>query len=133
MTATGTRTDRPPAATVVGALCILGVVGSGVMAVAHLGLEIPALELVGPGRLIVPAAVSFLLGTVLYAVAAYGALRAARWAWPAALVVNVLAFGTAAFPYRDWMSGAAIVVSLTAIAVLVSPQGRAALPGPRLR
>jgi hypothetical protein len=129
MTATESRTDRPPAATAVGALCLLGVVGSAVMAVAHLGLEIPALEFVGPGRLIVPAAVSFLLGTALYAVAAYGALRVARWAWPTALVVNVLAFGTAAFPYRDWMSGAAIVVSLAVVTILLSPPGRAAFRG----
>jgi hypothetical protein len=129
MTVTQTRLHRPPAATAVGMLCVLGVVGSGVMALTHLGLAIPGLELVGPGRLIVPAAVSFTLGTVLYAAAAYGALRVARWAWPVALVVNVLAFGTAAFPYRGWISGAAIVVSVAVIAVLVSPRGRAAFRG----
>jgi hypothetical protein len=133
MTTIETRTDRPPAATAVGLLCVLGVVGSGVMALAHLGIELPGLELVGPGRLVLPAAVSFLLGTVLYAVAAFGALRVSRWAWPTALVVNVLAFGTAAFPYRDWMSGAAIVVSVTVIAVLVSPWGRAAFPRLKIR
>jgi hypothetical protein len=114
---------------VVGALAVLGVVGSLVMTLAHLGLALPALDAVGPGRLIVPAAVSFAVGTVLYALVAYGAFRPARWAWFAGLIVSVLAFATAAFPYRGWISGAAIVVSLATVAVLLSPQGRTAFRG----
>jgi hypothetical protein len=126
---TSTDTSRPPAATAVGALAVLGVVGSVVMTLAHLGLGIPALDALGPGRLIVPAAASFAVGTVLYAIVAYGALRVAGWAWLAGLVVNTLAFVTSAFPYRGWVSGAAMAVSIAAIAVLLSPPGRSAFRG----
>jgi hypothetical protein len=117
---------RPPAATAVGALAVLGVVGSAVMTLAHLDLDLPVLDVVGPGRLVVPAAVSFAVGTVLYAVAAYGALRVARWGWSVGLLVHVLGFVTAAFPYRGWISGVAIGVSVAAVAVLLSPPGRGA-------
>jgi hypothetical protein len=117
---------RPPAAVAVGTLAALGLIGSSVMTLAHLGLDIPVLDTLGAGVLVVPAAVSFAVGTLLYAGVAYGALRTRRWTWVAGLVVNVLAFITAAFPVRSWVSVAAIVVSVTTIAVLLSPPGRAA-------
>jgi hypothetical protein len=118
--------SRPPAAAAVATLAVVGVVGSAVMTLAHLGLGLPVLDAVGPGRLVAPAAVSFAVGTVLYAVVAYGAFRVARWAWGAGLLVNVLGFATAAFPYRGWISGVAIAVSVAAVTVLLSPPGRSA-------
>jgi hypothetical protein len=120
---------RPPAATAIGLLAALGAIGSAVMTLAHVDLDIPFLTFFGPGRLIAPAAASFAVGTVLYVVVAYGAFRVARWSWPVALVVNVLAFLVSAFPYRGWVSGAAMAVSVIAVAVLVSRPGRVALRG----
>jgi hypothetical protein len=117
---------RPPAAVAVGALAALGLAGSLVMTLAHLGLDIPVLDTLGSGVLVVPAAVAFAVGTLLYAGVAYGAFRTRRWAWVAGFVVNVLALVTAAVPVRSWVSVAAIVVSVTTIAVLLSPPGRAA-------
>ena len=126
MTSTQHTSTRPPAALAVGVLAVLGLVGSLVMTLAHLGLGIAVLDALGAGRLVVPAAISFATGTLLYALVAYGALRTRRWAWVAGLVVNVLAFGTAAFPIRSWISVVAIAVSVAAIAVLLSPPGRTA-------
>lgn len=128
MTATDV-TSRPAAATAVGALSVLGLIGSLVMTLAHLGLGIPALDALGAGRLVVPAAVSFAVGTVLYGLVAYGAFRVSRWAWFLGLLLNVLAFVTAAFPIRSWVSVVAIVVSIATVAVLLSPQGRTAFRG----
>ncbi len=116
-------TTRPAAATAVGVLALLGFVGSAVMAVAHFGVEvIPGLD---PG-LILPAAIGFVVGAVLYAVVAYGAFTVAGWAWWAGLVVNGLAFASAAYPFRGWMSAVAMAVSAAAIVVLLSPPGREA-------
>lgn len=119
-------TSRPPAATAVGWLAVLGVVGSAVMTLAHLGVEIPVISDLGPGRLLAPVAGGFAFGTILYVLVATAAFRMASWAWPAALAVNAVAFLSAAFPYRGWVSGVAIAVSLAAVAVLLSPPGRAA-------
>jgi hypothetical protein len=126
MALTQDTSGRPSAAVAVGTLAALGLLGSLVMTLAHLGLGIPVLDALGAGVLVVPAAVSFAVGTLLYALVTYGAFRTRRWTWFAGLLVNVLAFVTAAFPIRSWISVTAIVVSVTAIAVLLSPPGRAA-------
>lgn len=124
---TASATTRPPAAVIVGVLAVVGALGSGLMTLGHLGLDLPLLEAFGPGRLLAPVAAAFAVGTVLYVVVAYAAFTLTSWAWPVALVVNAVAFLTAAFPYRGWVSGAAIAVSLASIVVLVTPAGRAAL------
>jgi hypothetical protein len=126
MALTQDTSGRPSAAVAVGTLAALGLLGSLVMTLAHLGLGIPVLDALGAGVLVVPAAVSFAVGTLLYALVTYGAFRTRRWTWFAGLLVNVLACVTAAFPIRSWISVTAIVVSVTAIAVLLSPPGRAA-------
>ncbi len=124
MATLGSSSARPAAASAVSVLALLGVVGSAVMTLAHLGLTIPIIEDLGPGRLLLPVAIGFAIGTVLYAVVAFGALAVAGWAWGAALVVNALAFLSAAFPYRGWVSGVAMVVSAAALVVLLTPAGR---------
>lgn len=117
---------RPTAATAVGWLAVLGAIGAAWMMLAHLGLDLAVLDAFGPGRLLAPVAAGFAVGTVLFAVVAYGAFRGAGWAWPVALVVNGLAFVSAAFPFRGWVSAAAMVVTAVAIVALVAPAGRAA-------
>lgn len=122
--ATRART-RPPAATAVGWLAVVGVVGAVFMSLAHLDVGVPFLEV---GRVVMPVAIGLAVGAVLYAVVAYGAFSRASWAWPAALVVNGIALAaTAGPPFRGLFELVPIAVSLVAIAILVSRPGREAL------
>ena len=126
MVALTSGSTRPTAATAVAVLALLGVVGAAVMTLAHLGLRMPVIEDLGPGRLLLPVALGFAVGTVLYAVVAFGAFAVAGWAWGAGLLVNALAFLSAAFPYRGWVSGVAMLVSGAALIVLLTRAGRQA-------
>lgn len=126
MTSVASSRTRPswPAAAV-GWLSVLGVLGAGFMTVAHLGVTLP---LVGETPFLAPVAAGFAVGTVCYAVAAFGAFRRRSWAWALALAVNGLAFAsTAAPPYRGGIEPVAMLVSLAALVLLVSSTGRAAL------
>lgn len=128
-TAAPSRTRPSWPATTVGWLAGLGVAGSAFMALAHLGVTLP---LVGDTPYLAPVAVSFAVGTVLYAVTAFGAFLRRNWAWALGLVVNGLAFAsTAAPPYRGGIEPVAMLVSVVALAILVSRPGRTALLGPR--
>lgn len=117
---------RPAAAVAVGWLAVVGAVGAAWMMLAHLGLDVAVLDAFGPGRMLAPVAAGFAVGTVLFAIVAHGAFRAARWVWPVGLVVNGLAFVSAAVPFRGWVSAIAMLVALAAVVVLLSPQGRSA-------
>lgn len=122
--------DRPPRGWPVATLTLLaalGALGSAVMTLAHLGIELSLLTLFGPARLIPTAAIGFATGTCLFVAVAVAVWRRWRRAWPLAVVVNLVALVTAAMPFRNWMSGAAIIVSLAALAVLASRAGRGAL------
>ena len=110
----------------VAGLAAAATLGSAIMALAHLGIDSAVLGFIGPGRLIVPAAVGFIVGTVAFAAVTIGAWHRRRWAWPAALVANGLAFATAAFPFRGWFSVTAATVAGIAIALLIVPSGRRA-------
>lgn len=116
--------SRPVAAAAVGWLAVVGVLGSAAMAIAHLGIDVPV---VGGAVLLLPVAISFAVGTVLYALVAFGAFTQRPWAWALGLVVNGLAFAaTAAPPYRGGVEPVAMAVSLAALAVLLIPAGRRA-------
>jgi hypothetical protein len=125
MDTTTINTRRDGTATAVAALAGLGALGSALMTIAHLGVEIPGLA--GPGRLILPAAILFGVGTVLFVMVALGILRRATWAWPVAVVVNGLAFVSAVVPIRGAISFVAGGITLLAVVLLVTRQGRAAL------
>lgn len=116
--------QRPAAARAVLVLLALGVVGSAVMTAAHLGMPLPESFGFGPGRVIVPAAVGFLVGTLLYAVAWVGVLRRASWSWLVTVIVNVLALATGTLQYRGLGSLSAIVVSIVALIIMLSAAGR---------
>lgn len=123
-TAASSRT-RPPAATAVGWLAVVGVVGAVFMSLAHLDVALPLLEV---GRVVLPVAIGLAIGAVLYALVAYGAFTQRSWAWPAALVVNGIALAaTAGPPFRGLFELVPIAVSLAALGVLVSRPGREAL------
>jgi uncharacterized membrane protein (UPF0136 family) len=122
MTSTTTRT-RPPAATAVGVLAVVGVVGAIVMTLAHLGLDLGFIRAVA----LPPVAAGFAVGAVLFAAVAYGAFRRTSWSWPFALVVNALGFVSAVFPWRGVEAVVPAAVTLAALAVLLSRPGREAL------
>lgn len=108
-------------------LTVLGAVGATVMFIAHLGYDLPLLGTIGPGRRLLPVALGFAVGAVLFGLAAVGLARRRAWSWPLALVVHALTLTAAAFPYRGWTSGVAIAVTLAAIALLIARPGRRAL------
>lgn len=118
-----TRTDlpastdrRPGAATAVGVLAVLGTLGSIVMVVAHVRLDLPAV------------AALFAVGTLLFAAVAVGAFRLTSWAWPVAVVVNGLGFASSVMPWRGLEnSGVPALVTLVALVLLLSRPGRDAL------
>ncbi|MEX0591990.1 MAG: hypothetical protein WD152_00805 [Nitriliruptoraceae bacterium] len=110
----------------VAGLAAAATLGSAMMALAHLGIDSTVLGFIGPGRLIVPAAIGFVVGTAAFAVVTIGAWHRRRWAWSIALVINGLAFATAVFPFRGWFSVAAATVAAAAITLLILPGGRLA-------
>ena len=116
MAETQTTSRRRPAATAVGVLAVLGVIGSIVMVVAHVRLELPMI------------AGGFVVGALLFAAVAYGAFTVASWAWPVAVVVNGLGLVSSVMPWRGIeSSGPPALITLIALGVLLSPAGRAAL------
>jgi hypothetical protein len=120
-----TRSRPDTTARIVAILAALGAVGAAFMAVAHLGVDVPGIG--GPGRLLLPVAIGFGVGTGLFAAVCIGVLRRAPWAWPVAVVVNGLAFVSAVVPPRGAFSFVAGGITLLAVALLVSPGGRSAL------
>lgn len=124
---TGTS-RRPKAATTVGGLAVLGCLGSAAMTVAHLGVELP---LLGGGVTLVPVAVGFAVGTLVFAATAYGAFTLQSWAWPVALVINALALASTWSPLSrgdiEPVTVGAVAASLLSLIVLVSRPGRQAL------
>lgn len=121
-------TARPPAATAVGVLAALGVIGAIFMALAHSGLDLPLVSALGAPR-IVPVAVGFAVGAVLFGAVAWAALTQASWAWPFAVATNGIAFASSVMPWRGInRSGLPALVTLAALALLASRNGREALP-----
>lgn len=124
-TSTVPSSTRPAAATLVGVLALVGVVGAIIMAVAHLGAAVPGVTV---GRVVAPVAAGLAVGAVLYALVAYGVFRRKPWAWPAALAVNAVALAaTLAPPQRGGFEYVPIAISILALGVLVSRPGREAL------
>lgn len=107
--------ERPRAATVIGVLGAIGLAGSAFMAVAHLSLS-------------TAIAAGFGLGVVLFGAVTYGALRQTSWAWPVGLAVNAIALAGSVMPWRGLeRSGLPTLITVTALALLVSRPGRDAL------
>lgn len=121
---------RPPALTAAAALAGLATLGALLMAVAHLGVDLPLLPTVGAGRPVPPAAAAFALGTVLFALTTVGLLRAARWSWPLGTVAAALAFLGAAFPYRGIGSAVGMATSGLLLVLLLTPRVRRQLLSP---
>ena len=116
-------------ATAAAALSALGAVGSALLCVGHLGVDVPVLSAFSPGGggTVPAAAVVFAVAALAYGAVAAGALRRTAWAWPAGVVFHGLAVLSGAGNYRGAASGVGIALSLAALAVLFAPAGRRAL------
>lgn len=111
------------------ALAVIGAAAAALMAVAHLGIDLPLLPTVGAGRAVPPAAAAFAVGTALFALTAVGLARAKPWSWPLALTLNALTVAACAMPYRGPASAAGIAMSGASIVVLLLPSARRAVMG----
>lgn len=107
-------------------LAVVAAVGSALMAVAHLGVDLPLLPTQGLGRAVPPAAAAFTLGAMLFAAVAWGLRYRARWAWWLGLVGFALALQGSAMPYRGAGSAIGIALSVLGLAALLHPGTRRA-------
>ncbi|HUH07702.1 MAG TPA: hypothetical protein VML96_07840 [Egibacteraceae bacterium] len=123
---TETAQERDWAWTALAWLAGLAAAGSAIMALAHMGLQIPVISGLGPGgaRSVPVAALVFGISTLMFLLILFGMLMRRAWAWPVALVGNGFALIGAANPFRGPVSAAAIAVTVAAIAILLSPPGR---------
>lgn len=111
------------------ALAVIGALAAALMAVAHLGIDLPLVPTVGAGRPVPPAAAAFGVGTLLFALTAFGLARGRPWSWPLGLTVNALTLAACAMPYRGPASAAGIVMTSVSIVLLLLPSARRAVLG----
>jgi hypothetical protein len=118
---------RPTATTAAGWLTVVAAVGTALLSVAHMGVDVPLLSAIGPGgdRAVPVAAVAFGVGALVYAVVAAGLFGRRRWAWAAGVAVSVLSIASGLGNFRGAASAAGIAVSLAVLALLLTPAMRA--------
>lgn len=125
-----TPTSAPGTVVVALYVALIGALGALLMAIAHLGIDLPLLPTVGAGRAVPVAAAIFGLGVVGFLLVAHGLRQRHSWALPLGLVVGVLALSGAARPYRGVGSAVGIVLSVTLLIALLAPGTRRALRSP---
>lgn len=116
-------------------LGVLAITVSGALAaisLLHFGVQVPILAEALKVPEVAPAAWSYLVGSILYGVAAYGMLSKARWSWGATVVIHVLVvLGLISRWYHAPHVGgyflAPLVVTTLALVLLLMPPGRRAL------
>ena len=111
-------------------VALIGAFGALLMAIAHLGIDLPLLPTVGTGRAVPVAAAIFGLGVAGFLLVAFGLRRRHSWALPLGFVVGLLALSGAARPYRGVGSAVGIVLSVTLLITLLAPGTRHALRAP---
>lgn len=120
---------------VTGVLGVFTVSVSGalaVMSLLHFGIRLPILAEALNIPEVAPAAWSYLVGSTLYGVVAYGILSKARWSWAATVVTQALVvLGLLARWYHAPHVGGyflgPLVVTALVLVLLVMPPGRRAL------
>ncbi len=117
---------RSTAAVIVAVLSAIAALGALLLCVGHLGVDLGPVSALGPGgtQAVPVAATIFAVGAVLFAALAVGTWRGARWAWWAGVVVYGLATVSGITQYRGAASAIGLVVSVGALAALLSPSGR---------
>lgn len=122
-----TNLHRPLSLRLAAGLALAGAIGAAIMAVAHMGADLPLLPTQGLGRAVPPAAIAFTFGTLVFAAVAWGLRFCARWAWWLGLVANALALQGSAMPYRGAGSAVGIAISSLALVLLLLPSSRRAV------
>jgi hypothetical protein len=119
-----TPTSNPVRGLVIAAT-LLAAAGSAIMAIAHMGIYVPVPGAPDTARVILPAAISFGVGTLALLILLYGLVARRGWAWLVGLAVHAVIVLGSAYPVRGWPSVVAIVVSGSAVLLLVlTPGGR---------
>ncbi|HWH31346.1 MAG TPA: hypothetical protein VNU01_01600, partial [Egibacteraceae bacterium] len=77
---TSPATESSPPLRASTALAVIGAAGAALMAIAHMGVDVPLLPTQGLGRAVPVAAAAFSVGAVVFAATAWGLARRARWA-----------------------------------------------------
>lgn len=110
-------------------------VGSGLLAVSHMGVQVPLLSSLGPGgtRVILPAAIAFTLGAALHGAVAFGVKRRLAWAWPLGVLVAGVTLLGAATPYRGVGSAIGMLLAALVLALLLTATARRTMLGPARR
>jgi hypothetical protein len=101
-------------------------VGCALLAVGHLGLQVPVLSALGPGgtRPVVPAAIAFGLAALLHGLVAVGAARRRAWAWALGVLIAGATLVGAAYPFRGVISAVGIVLAGLELGLLLTRDGR---------
>jgi len=104
-------------------------VGCALLAIGHLGLEVPLLSALGPGgaRPVIPAAIAFGVGAVLQGLVCSGVRRRRTWAWPLGVLVAAITLVSAATPFRGAMSAVGIALAALQLGLLLTRDARLAL------
>lgn len=102
---------------------------TALLSVGHLGVEIPFVSQLGPGgdRVVLTAGIVFAIATAVFLTIGVGLLRLRAWAWAAGVVVNALAVLGGLREFRGAGSVVALVLALTALVLLLTPQARRVL------
>ena len=105
--------------------------GCALLAVGHLGLQVPVLSALGPGggRPVVPAAIAFAVAAIAHGLVCFGVVRRRSWAWPLGVLIAALTLVGAATPFRGVMSAVGIALAGVELALLLTPDGRRLLRG----
>lgn len=127
MTTSPAKESPAPTLRAAAVTAAIGACGAALMAVAHLGVDVPLLPTQGLGRAVPPAAAAFTVGAAVFALTAYGLQRRARWAWALGLLAFALALQGSAMPYRGVGSAVGIALSALGLGLLLLPATRAGL------
>lgn len=124
--------NRPWTIVAAAVLSGAGALGAALLAIAHLGLDLPGLSAFGPsGQAVLPAAIGFGVATALLALLTWGLWSGRRWAWPAGTGLALLGILSGIGQFRGMGSAIGLGVMVVLLVLLVMPSARDHLAGPR--
>ena len=120
---------RPPVVMAAATAVLLLALWTALLSIGHLGVEIPLVSQLGPGgdRVVLAAGIVFAIATAVFITIGVGLLRMRAWAWAAGVAVNALAVLGGLREFRGAGSVIALVLALTALVLLLTPQARRVL------
>ena len=101
-------------------------VGSALLAIGHLGVQVPLLSALGPGGpgVVVPAAIAFTVGACLHGAVAIGVAKRRPWAWIMGMLVGTLTLIGATTPFRGAVSLLGILLAGLQVGLLATGGAR---------